>query len=882
MFGRQRKPSDFGDEIEAHLQLEIERLQEKGLSEPEARAAARRAFGNVTQARERFYESGRCLWWDHLRQDIRFGLRTLAKGPGFTAVAVLTLALGIGANTAIFSAVRTLLLRPLPVKDIDHIAFSVALREGYDPFGTSLLEYDAFQKRGHSFSGMGLALQQSFNLVEHGEPERIQGATVQADYFETLGVVPILGRSFNADEDRAGGPAVVLIGYGLWRRHFGGDPGILGKSLDLESRSTTIIGVLPPSFDLPNAAEIWVPYQRNPEELPLAERAAHDHELVARLKPEVSLQQADKELKGIARDLEREYPRERAGWSVALITLRQEVLGDLSGRVEKALRTLSAAVGFLLFICCGNVASLLLARGVTRERELALRRSLGADWWRLLRQILTETSLLALLGGLAGLLLAYLVLPLLRFLNPIQTVGFAAPLRDIRIDAGVLGFVALITTVTGIICALTPVAKAASSNDLMPLMKEGGQRGIPGRRGRKWLAVLVVAELAIAVPLLAGGALLIQSFQQLQKTELGFRPNHLLTMHLVLSPTKYREFSQRVTFAQNVVDHVKVVPGVRSAGMSTNMALSTFISYDSVFTVEGHPPGNPNDVPITAHRLVTPEYLQTLGVTLVRGRLLNEHDGARGSPVVVISEELARQGWPGEDAIGKRIKRVRPGQADFPWLTVVGVVKDVKEDRFNFRIDRPVWYLPYEQTENVLPLDLVVRGNGYGDAASVATGVRNAIHAVDPDQPVSNVTTMDTHLAGVIVTERFSAVLMGALAALGLTLATIGLYGVMAYSVSRQTGEMGLRMALGATRRDIFRMVVGRGVRLVILGLCLGSIGALSFTRFLSGTLYRVKASDPLTFGLVAALLSLVSLAACYVPARRATKVDPMVALRYE
>jgi predicted permease len=882
MFRSKRKASDFSAEIEAHLQHESERLGELGLNEDEARATARRGFGNVMQAEERFYESSRWLWWDHLRQDVRFGLRLLANDPGFTAVAVLTLALGIGANTAIFSAVHTLLLRPLPVKDIDHIVFSVAMREGYDPFGTSLLEYEAFQKRSHSFSSMGLALQQSFNLVEHGEPERIQGATVQADYFETLGVGPILGRSFNADEDRAGGALVALVGYGFWRRRFGGDPGILAKSLDIEGRSTLVIGVLPPGFDLPNAAEIWVPYQRNLEGLPLAERAAHDHEFVARLKPEVSMQQADRELKGIARDLEREYPRERAGWGVALITLRQEVLGDLSGRIQKALLTLSAAVGFLLFICCGNVASLLLARGVTRDREFALRRSLGADWWRLLRQLLTESGLLALLGGLVGLLLAYLVLPLLRFLNPIQTVGFDTPLRDIRIDAGVMGFVGLITTVTAVMCALTPVAKAASSNDLMPLMKEGGQRGSAGAGGRKWLAALVVAELAIAVPLLASGGLLIQSFQQLQRMELGFRPDHLLTMHLVLSPTKYREFSQRVTFAQKVVDRVKAMPGVASAGMATNMPLSTFISYDSVFAVEGHPPANPNEVPITAHRLVTPQYLQTLGVALVKGRLLNEHDRAGGLPVVVISEELARQGWPGEDPIGKRIKRVRPGQTDLPWLKVVGVVKDVKEDRFNFRIDRPAWYLPYEQTENLQPLDLVVRSNGYGDAASLATGVRNAIHAVDPDQPVSNVTTMGTHLAGVLVTERFSAVLMGALAALGLTLAIIGLYGVMAYSVSRQTGEMGLRVALGATPGDIFRMVLGRGVRLVIAGLCLGLIGALTLTRFLSGGLYRVNASDPLTFGLVASLLALVALAACYVPARRATKVDPMVALRYE
>ena len=475
-----------------------------------------------------------------------------------------------------------------------------------------------------------------------------------------------------------------------------------------------------------------------------------------------------------------------------------------------------------------------------------------ACYWRVVRQLLTESTVLAMVGGCAGLLLAYSVVPLLHTLNPIETVGLVGPLTDIRIDGRVLGFVALVTLLTAMICALTPVAKAAASNDLMPLMKEGGQHGSAGSAGRRWLAVLVVAELAIAVPLLAGGGLLIQSFERLQ----------------------------RAAFVRQGVDRVKNIPGVGSAGITTNMPLTSFVSYDSVFTVEGHPPLNPNDVPITAHRLVTPEYLQTLGVKLVQGRLLDAHDRAEGMPVVVISEELARQGWPGEDPIGKHIKRVRPGQDNFPWLTVVGVVQDIKEDRFNFRIDRPAWYLPYEQSENTQPLDLVVKTSG--DPASLGAAVRDAVHAVDPDQAVSNVTTMQAHLAGVVVTERFSAALMGALAALGLTLAIIGLYGVMAYSVSRQTGEMGLRVALGATPREIFKMVVRRGLRLILSGLGLGLAGALLLTRFLSGALYRVNPSDPVTFGLVAALLAIVALAACYVPARRATKVDPIVALRYE
>jgi putative ABC transport system permease protein len=879
LFQRDAVEAELDEELCAHFERQVEKYVAAGAAPEAARRRALLEFGGVDQVKEDCRDARGVRLLEDFVQDVRFGARMLRKNLGFAVIAVVTLALGIGANAAIFSALNTVLLRPLPVKEINRLIFGVALREGFDPFGTSLVEYEAFRERAHSFASLGIALQRSFNLVGNGEPERIEGAAVQSDYLATLGVTPIMGRGFNAEEARPGGASVALIGYGLWRRRFGGNANLIGRSLNLEDHATTIIGILPPAFDLPNSAEIWVPYQRNIAGLPLSERLAHDHELIARLKPAVTLPQADAEMKAITKELEREYPRERTGWTARAIWLRQELIGDVSGRIERALVTLTAAVGFLLFICCGNVASLLLARGVTREREIALRRALGADWRRVVRQLLTESTVLAVVGGCAGLLLAYSSVPLLRSLNPIETAGLAGPLTDIRIDGRVLGFVALVTLLTAMLCALTPVAKAAGSN-LMPLMKEGGQRGSAGSAGRRWLAVLVVAELAIAVPLLTGGALLIQSFGRLQRAELGFRPDHLLTMHIVPSPTKYADFPRRAAFVRQVVDRVRNIPGVVSAGMTTNMPLSAFVSYDSVFTVEGHPPLNPNDVPITAHRLVTPEYLQTLDVTLVKGRLLDAHDGAEGLPVVVISEELARQGWPGEDPIGKRIKRIRPGQDNFPWLTVVGVVKDVKEDRFNFRIDRPAWYLPYEQTENAQPLDLVVKTSG--DPASFATAVRDAVHTVNPEQAVSNVTTMQAHLAGVVVTERFSAVLVGALAALGLTLAIIGLYGVMAYTVSRQTGEMGLRVALGATPREIFTMVVGRGLRLILVGLGLGLAGAVLLTRFLSGALYRVNPSDPLTFGLVAAVLAVAALAACYVPARRATKVDPMVALRYE
>jgi len=876
---RSRLESEMDAELRFHLEAYAEDLVRGGVPRQEAMRRARIEFGGIERVKEESRDARGTQLLEQLWQDVRHSMRMLRKSPGFTAAAILTLALGIGANTAVFSALNTLLLRPLPVKNAERLTFIVSLREGFDPFGTSLLEYTAYQERSHLFAGWGLAADRSFNLIQQGEPERVQGAAILPDYLSTLGVQPVLGRSFTPEENNPGGAAVALMGYGLWKRRFGSDPHVVGRSLNLDGRNTTVIGILPPTFDLPDAAEIWIPLQTSLDGLPLAERAKHAYEMVARLKPNATLQQGDADLKGIARELEQEFPQLRKGWGVKLISLRQQLLGDLAGQVKTALFALVAAVGFLLFICCANVASLLLARGVSREREIALRQALGADWSRLVRQLLTESLLLALLGGFAGLLLAYAIVPVLSVLNPIETVALADVLRNIRIDGHVLWFVVCVTLVTAVICALTPVVKAAGSSDVAPLMKEGGQRGSTGTGGRRWLATLVVAEIAIAMPLLAGSGLMIQSFRRLQRIDLGFRAENLLTMHLDLSAIKYREFQQRISFVERVVERVKNLPGVVSAGTTTNLPLTLSISYDAVFTVEGHPPVNPSDVPITAHRQISREYLQTLGVTLVQGRLLNQQDRAKSLPVVVISEELARQGWPGEDPIGKRVKGLVAGRT-MPWLTVVGVVKDIKEDRFNFRINRPAWYLPYEQSENTQPLDLVVKAKG--DPSSLTAAIVDAVRSADRDQPVSNVTTMKDHVAGVLITDRFSAVLMGTLAALGLTLAIIGVYGVMAYSVSRQTGEMGLRVALGASPSDILKMAMGRGARLVAIGLSVGLVGALMLTRFLSGSLYGMNAHDPLTFGVVCLILAAVALVACYIPARRAMLVDPMVALRYE
>ena len=814
-----------------------------------------------------------------LWQDLRYGARMLLKQPGFSLICIAALALSIGANTAIFSAANALLLRPLPVEDIDRLVSTFALREGFDPFACSFLEYAAYRDRTHLFSSSGVATQRSFNLIGQGEPERVRGATVMADYLSTLGTKPVLGRVFSADEDRPGGPPVALIGYTFWQKHFAGSAGAIGQPLNLDGRTYTVLGVMPAGFDLPAAAEIWLPLQTNIENLPLSERAATANEILARLVPGVTVKQADTELKAIARQLEQEYPNFRRGWSVKVISLRQDLLGDLEGHVRKALFALAGGVGFLLLICCANVANLQLARGIARQRELALRRALGAGRWRLVRQLLTESMLLAFLGGVAGVILANWLVPILAALNPIRGISFAAFLHNFEIDRRVLAFAFFATLVTGIIFGLVPALKAAGAQELMPRIKEADQRSGAAASGRRWLNGLIVAEMAIALTLLICGGLMVQSFQRLQHVALGFSPDNLLTMKMVLPASKYSQYRQRVAFTDQVLEQVRHLPGVVSAGTTTNIPLERETAYDAVFNVEGRPTTNPNDVPITSHRIVSPGYLETLGVTLIKGRLIDQSDRAETLPVVVVSREFARQAWTGEDAIGKRVRRIRIGQT-FPWMTVVGIVSDVKEDRFNYRINRPVWYVPYPQVENDFPVNLIIRAAL--DPTSLTAAARDAIHNIDPDQPVSNIMTMNTNLSSVLVTERFGAVLMGTLAGCGLLLASIGLYGVMAYSVRQRTGEIGIRIALGAQPKHVLRLIMGYGMKLTILGVSIGLVAAWAATRLLAGLLFGLGATDAATFCAISVLLGLVGLIACYFPVRRALSVDPVIALRAE
>jgi putative ABC transport system permease protein len=811
-------------------------------------------------------------------QDLRHGFRLLRSNPGFTLLAVVTLAIGIGANTAIFSAVTALLVRPLPVVDANRVVFGLAMREGFDPFNTAALEYVAL-RRSRAFSSAGVAHFRPVTLLGTGEPERVAAAAVGSGYLATLGTAPILGRTIGSGDDQPRATPVALIGYELWQRRFGAMTSVLGGTIQLDDGgSYTIVGVMPRGFDLPGGAGIWTPLGLNVEAASTDERAPRSYEFVARLAPGATLEQANADVRRIASNIEEAYPLTRRGWTYQLVTLRQQVLGDLAGRRRLALLTLEAAVGFLLLICCANVANLLLVRGVSREREMAVRLALGAAHGRLIRQLLAESALLALAGGGAGLLVAVWMTPALAMLNPIRAYSMSALLTDFSLDRRVMFFALAVSLATGFVFGLVPALKAGRASDLTTALKQREQRVSSG--GSRWLGGLVALEIAVAVVLLVNGSLLVQSFVRLQRIDLGFEPERLVTVEFTPSPQKYPQQADRVVYVNRVLERARAVPGVVSAGITTNIPLQIG-STDSLFTVEGRPPAKPSEAPVTAHRLVTPEYLQTLGVRLVKGRLLDDHDREGAMRAAVVTEEFARAAWPTGDPIGRRIRRGRFEDTTFPWMTVVGVVADTREDAFNFRLNRPAWYLPYsQQTTAGFSLNLVARAGG--DPRALVVALRDAVRSVDPQQAVSPGLTMTEHVADVLVTERFSALLMTTLAPIGLFLAACGLYGVIAYSATQRTGEIGLRMALGADRRDVLWLIMRQGTSMVAVGLAAGLVVARVLSLALAGMLYGVNANDGGTFATVAIVLLLVSAAACYLPALRAARVDPLLALRHE
>ena len=799
-----------------------------------------------------------------LLRDIRFGLRSLLKRPGITAIAVFTLAVGIGANTAIFSFVNGILLRPLPYPEPDRLALitETALKRGVPEMGISFPNFLDWRAQNSVFQDIATYQGSNFAVTGGGEPEQLRGARISHGLLEILRVSPIQGRTFTADEDRPEQDAVVIIGHGLWQNRFGGEPNVVGKQVILNNRTYTIIGVMPPGFKFPEIAELWVPLALTTK---MFTRTDHGLGGVARLKDGVSFSQAQAEMNVIARHIEKENPVTNEGLGVKVTSMHTALAGDY----REALLILLGVVMCVLLVACANVANLMLARATARQKEVAVCAALGASRARIVRQLLTESLLLGVAGGTLGLLFAIWGLDLLLGAIPIKLPFW----MNFSLDPRVLGFTLVVSLLTGLIFGIAP-ALQASHADLNETLKEGGRSAASGRN--RFRNLLVVVEIALSLVLLVGAGLMIESFLRLQQVNAGINPKNVLKMSVALPRAKYKEDEQRSAFFQQLMESVRAIPGVEAAGATSTLPL-TGGRWGRSLTVEGYPVLPVGQAPSIQHTVVTQGYFGTLGIPILMGRDFTPTDGLEAPKVTIIDERLAREYWPSGSPIGKRI-RFGPPEDNEPWHTVIGVVGAVRHDRLDADTDKSV-YLPHMQIP-VNGLSIVVRATAKPEG--LAGAVRAKVREIDPDLPVTKVMTMEDVVAESVWQPRIYSILFAVFATVALLLATVGIYGVMSYTVTARTREFGLRMALGAQSIDLLRLIVGQGMRLALFGVVIGLAGAFALTRLLKNLLFEVKATDPLTFFAIAGLLTLVTLAACWVPARRATKVDPMIALRYE
>ena len=814
---------------------------------------------------------------DSLLQDIRYSLRRLVKSPAFTLVVVLTLALGIGANTAIFSAVNAVLLRPLAFRDPERL---VTIEHLYPSLGgmkapVSAPGFRDYQARTRAFESMAVESNWAANLTGVGEPVRIQGARVTGRFFGTLAVPALLGRGLLPGEDSAGHDHVVVLSYGLWQRLFGGERSVVGRSLSLNGEPYEVVGVMPEGFrDVFNrAVELWTPIVFRPDEFADTERSHERLNLVARMRLGVPMEQAEAEVHTLAEQLKAEYPDSYAqDWSLVTTPLSRRA----TGAVRPALLVLLGAVGFVLLIACANVANLLLARAAARSKEIAVRTALGASRERLVRQLLTESLLLALAGGVLGLGLAFWGVRSVAALNP----GNLPRADEIGIDPPVMLFTLLVSLLTGLLFGLAP-ALHASATDLHGMLKEGG-RGSAGDRGGQGLRrMLVIAEVALALTLLTGAGLLVKSFARLQGVDPGFDPDRVLTFNLALPPARYPSDTQQIAFFDQVLPALAATPGVRSVGSTSIIPFGGNWSTSS-FEVEGYQPPQGQPGPWGDIRIVSPTFFAALRIPLRQGRLLTEQDRAGGPMVAVVDEELAHRYWPNADPIGKRITYGPPaGVSDTSareWIEVVGVVGHTKHEGLDAE-NRVQVYLPFAQAP--MPFSTVVLRTS-SDPARYVNQARRAVQSIDPDQPIANVRTMEELIAQSVGQRRLSMLLLSVFSGIALVLASIGIYGLMSYSVAQRSRELGVRIALGAARSDVLRLVLRQGMRMALTGIAVGVGAAFALTRVIASQLYGVKPTDPATFGGVAVLLALTALAANLIPALRATRVDPAVVLRDE
>ena len=804
-------------------------------------------------------------------QDLRYGIRLLVKRPGFALIAVVTIALGIGANTAIFSLVSAVLLRPLPYNEPDRLVmvWEDASSLGYPENSPAPANYADWKSQNNVFEDMAAYETAGFDLTGDGEPEKVSAYSVSAGFFPLLGVKPQLGRTFLPEEEKPGAGKVVVLAHTLWDTRFGSDSNIIGKPILLDNESYTVIGVMPSNFQFgPKYNRLWVPMRLTPEEL--ADRDNHYLEVLARMKPGVTVEEADAEIKTIMARIARDHP-EDAGQLGAYV---KPLLNQLTARERLPILLLMAAVGCVLLIACANVAGLLLARAAARSKEIAVRAALGAGRFRIIRQLVTESLVLATIGGVLGLLAASYSFEFLRQLVPPEM----ALLTNLKIDPGVLGFTLLVSMVTGIVFGLTP-ALQASRVDLNEALKQGGGR-IGFARGQQRLrSALIVAEVAIALVLLVGAGLLIQTLYELQRQYSVLRPEQVLTVRTALSDAKTRDPERRSLFLDQVLERVARLPGVTSVGYTTSVPLAWKGGSNGI-TIEGRPkePGVTLDA---INRQISSDYLQTLGVPLRAGRYFTQQDAAKSMPAAVINETMARQYWPGEEALGKRFKFGGTGP-ELPFRTIVGIVADVRQMGVDVPV-KPEMYFPYWQVTThrwLAPRDLAIRASV--DPESLVPAVTGAIHDVDPNQPVSSVATLAEVLGEDTKARQMGMTLLTAFASLALLLASLGIYGVLSFFVAQHAPEIGVRLALGARQGDVMGLVLKRGMKLALLGLMIGAAGAVALTRLMNALLFGVSATDPLSFAGGALILVGVALLACWIPARRAARVDPMIAMRYE
>jgi putative ABC transport system permease protein len=799
-------------------------------------------------------------------KDARYAVRMLATRPGSTLVTVLALALGIGANTAVFSVVNAVLLRPLPFSEPDRIVSVNKIADKGGLPGIAAFEYLDWQQQNQSFEQVAAYSTENFNLTGGDEPEQITAAQVTANFFPLLGVQPVVGRAFRADEDLPGASRVAVVSQGFWQRRFGADPGILGNAITLDDKSYTIVGVLPASLSFPGPHEIWVPLALDPE----AERKGDFWTLVqaiARLKPGLDIPRAQADLDTISARTNEQYPDRGPVARLNIVPLHEQLVGD----VRTVILVLLGAVGFVLAVACANVANLLLARAATRKKEIAIRIAVGAGRMRVVRQLLTESLLLALLGGAAGILLALWGVDLIVSSIPRDLATSIHNLNQVSIDRQVLAFTFGVSVITGIIFGLAP-ALIVSKPNLSEVLKEGGKSGA-GAGGRRLRRLLVISELALALVLLIGAGLMIKSFARLINTETGFISENVLMMRVELPRSRYSKPHQSADFFHQSLERIKALPGVESAGLINHTPMRGY-GMIAFFSVDGEraQPGSDRPIPVG---VVSPDYFRALSIRLLQGRYFTETDGEGAPNVAIINEAMARRFFGDKDPIGRQVGF---GCEKDLCRTIVGVVGDTRLEKIG-TVAVPELYLPYLQFPNN-SMTLLVRTTS--DPMTLVAAVRSGLHIVDKDQPVSAVNTLERHVADSVAQPRLTMQLLAIFAALALLLAALGIYGVISYSVAQRTHEIGVRIALGAKTYDILRLIVKEGMTVALVATGIGLAGAFLLTRVMETLLYGVSATDPFTYAAFSLLLILVAAAACFIPARRATRVEPGVALRYE